>query len=246
MGSIAVSLAVFLTIAMGATSYGLIAARTLERAQAQLAESRYDFLLSRTVEALERNLALGLPLAELDKAPPLLEQILARAPSVLAADVLNSEGVTIFSTDRGSVGEPVPDAWLSAIDEQRGDVWRTQTPTSVTVGRALKNDFGQIAGWAAIILDRRELPAPLSLGREVLSKTLLPSIAFALVGALCAGLAHRSLTARDWTVLGAHKVGGQPADSLDEANLAAKNAAEHARAVIADAQKRMERLDARV
>lgn len=246
MGPVAVALVVFLTVVTGATSYGLIASRSIERAEAQLAESRFDFLLSRTTEALERNLALGLPLQELERAPPLLEQVLARAPAVLAVDVLSAEGTTIYSTDRGAVGEQVPDDWLRAVAERRDDRWRAETPGNVTMGRPIRNDFDQVVGWAVVIVDRSALPAPFSLAPSILLKLVLPTLVFSLAGAVAAGFAYRRLTARDWQELGARFEGGDPIEPIDRANLAAKNATEDASLALANAQNRMERLDAKV
>jgi hypothetical protein len=170
----------------------LTSARTIENGEIALAEAKLDFILLETEGTIERNLGLGLPLAELQQVEPLLERTAGRAPEILAVDVFNPVGVTLFSTDRGAVGEPVPREWLAAIAEEQGIArWRSRDRETTTLGVPLLNDFGRTEGFIALILTGSALAVPLSRLPELLlaaapvlaGATLLAAVAGWLIGA---------------------------------------------------------------
>lgn len=184
MGRFATTIWIVIATFFGLAGFLLVSARTLERTESAIAEAQFSYVLARADESVERSLQLGLPLTELEQTVPVLERILLRAPAVEAADVFSVDGTTLFSTDRGAVGEPIPEPWQVAIDEAHGETWSASDSQRLTLGRAISNDFGRVAGWAAITIDRRALTPPLS----VFASALRAGAGAIAIAALLAGL----------------------------------------------------------
>ncbi|MCF3935668.1 hypothetical protein L1787_19935 [Acuticoccus sp. M5D2P5] len=195
------ALVLFATLA-ALTAFVVVAARTVEQGDRALGGAELDFVLGETEQTIERNLQLGLPLAELQQVEPLLERALAHAQSVIAADVFSQNGTTLFSTDRGAVGEPVPEAWREAIANRRThQSWQAEEPQTMTIGRPLANDFNHVEGWVALIVDRASLAAPLSLLGPLLAQN---GVIIALAGLAALILGAVLIPRRDAAILAAH------------------------------------------
>ncbi|MEO1105454.1 MAG: hypothetical protein AAFW98_17250, partial [Pseudomonadota bacterium] len=228
--------AIFAAIVLvGLAGYALIAARSMEQAQAALSDAQLRFVMSRAAEAIERNMRLGLPLAELQQAAPILENTLTRAPSILAADAFSADGTTLFSTDRGAVGEPVPPLWRAAIAERRGETFEAIALGHVTLGQPIRNDFGQIEGWAAIIVDRHATAAPLSRASQFLIAAAPITGIAALLAALVGWFGIRGLMF--WRRQGGDPFGGGGASAmLDKTTARATLTCENAAAALDEAE----------
>lgn len=163
----------------------LVAARAVERSDRTLSLSGFQFLLSGINRTVELNLRLGLPLSELQQADTILENAVGSAPDVLAADIIGPTGVTLFSTDRGAVGEPVPRAWSEAMRTGR-DTWQARERETVTLGQVIVNDFEQDEGWVAIIVDASRLAPPLSRTPDLFARALPILAAVIVVGVVLA------------------------------------------------------------
>lgn len=199
MGRILSAIFIAVTVFAGLVGFVLVGARTLERYNGALTEAQYDFVLARANEAIERSLQIGLPLTEIEQTLPILEFAVSRAPGVLAADVFSPAGVTIFSTDRGAVGEPVPPEWLHAIEEQPGagdSGWRAADLDQVTIGQPILNDFSVVAGWSALIVERAAVATPLSLAPLLLRSAVPVFLIAALVAAALGALDRIGLSLR--------------------------------------------------
>ena len=236
---------VFIAV-LGVIAYTLVATRTMERSAAQLAAAQFDFILSRADESIERSLHLGLALDEVNQASAALERAMSRSPSILGADVISAGGTTLYSTDRGALGETIPNLWRIAIDDRHEDMWRAEAFDSVTLGRPISNDFGQVEGWAALIVDRDALSAPLSEAPRTV-QMMLPAIILVALGALlaAAGVIRWSYS-RNWTDLRKPPPAPERRDALDRANISAVESCAKTEAVLAEARARIQRLDALV
>jgi hypothetical protein len=231
-------------------SCAVVAARVVEQGEAALARDENDVILRETEQIIERNLQLGLPLSELQQVDPLIERVLASSPDIAAVDVFSPQGVTLFSTDRGAVGEPVPAAWLTAMETSRREGgWRAEESDTVTLGRPLINDFGQVEGWLSLIVSRDALTAPLSR----VPGFVLETLPFALLGGLLAALAGAALLPRAdrrlatvTAALAERKATAGGADALGRTVDAAVKRTQEAEAELAAAEARMMRLDAEV
>lgn len=196
MGRLATTVLVVVATLLGLVGFVLVSARILERTESEIAQAQFNYVLARADEAVERSLQLGLPLTELEQTVPVLERILLRAPAVEAADVFSNAGITIFSTDRGAVGEPIPEPWRVAIREAHGEAWSAQDSQRLTLSREISNDFGRPAGWAAITIDRNAMTPPLTLFGSALRVGAGAIVLAALVAGLLVGFDRIGLSRR--------------------------------------------------
>lgn len=224
-------------------------ARVIERTDAELGEAGLEFLLSSVDRTIELNLQLGLPITELQRADAILEAAVASAPDVLAADLFGVEGETLFSTDRGAVGERVPAAWLAAIEDTIEGGWRARERETVTLGRPIANDFGRPEGWIALIVDANRLSPPLSR-TPALFVAVAPVVGGTLVLAFACGVAWYVFAVRPGqraaTALVARRPFTAPRSPLDDAVNSAIAGAQMGEAVVDRVHQDLRRLDATI
>ncbi|MDF2233943.1 hypothetical protein P2H44_15385 [Albimonas sp. CAU 1670] len=122
----------------------------LDRLGLRSAEANMDFLLAQLGGSIEANVGLGLALPDVRVAQGLVEQAKAADDRVLAVEVFSPAGVSLFNTDRGAVGEAVPEAWRRAVAYRLvDDRWRVEELGAIVVGEALRNDFDEPVGYVA-------------------------------------------------------------------------------------------------
>lgn len=167
---------------------------TLDRLRVRAAESNTDFVLTQLRDAVETSISLGLALPEIRVAQDLIERERAGSPDILAIEIFNPLGISVFNTDRGSVGEPITQAWQEAIRRRAPDGrWRIEEFGAIVVGESIRNDFGEAVGEIAVTLSGTARQAH----ADAVAEALLPwlaatgAIAFCLV-ALIAALVLRA------------------------------------------------------
>lgn len=224
----------------------LVAARAVERSDRTLSLAGFQFLLAGINRTVELNLRLGLPLTDLQQADTILENAVGAAPDVLAADIIGPTGITLFSTDRGAVGEPVPAAWAEAMRTGR-DTWQARERETVTLGQAVVNDFDQEEGWVAIIVDAHRTAPPLSRTPALFARAVPILAAVTVVGVLFAiavfwasGRRTAAVAAR----LRARQRLDSPATRLEDAANRAVAGLAASEALADDVQRELRRLDA--
>lgn len=133
-------------------------------------------------ERLQTELAIGLELAQSPHAQALLEEQAARAPSLLAVEIVSGDGISLFSSDRGLRGQPVPATWLAAMATS-SERWQVTRQGERSLGLGLRDAHGAVAGTLVLtyrLADAEEagagasfLPAMLAAGCAVLAALLL-------------------------------------------------------------------------
>ncbi|WP_339947603.1 hypothetical protein [uncultured Albimonas sp.] len=122
----------------------------LDRLGLRSAEANVDFLLSQLSGSIEANVGLGLALPDVRVAQALVEQAKAADDRVLAVEVFSPAGISLFNTDRGAVGEAIPETWRRALAYRAvGDRWRVEELGAIVVGEAMRNDFDEPVGHVA-------------------------------------------------------------------------------------------------
>jgi len=214
-----------LTVA-GVVLAAILVLGALDRLRVRAAEANTDFVLTQLGNSIESSVSLGLPLPDIRITQDLIERTRTGDPDILAVEVFTPNGISVFNTDRGSVGEPITDAWQEAL--RRRDAsghWRVEEFGSIVVGEAIRNDFGETVGEIAITLSgtARESHA------EALVATLLPwlglivapavaVVALAAFGLL--GFASRDLREAAQRLTGPVPAGGRGSVSLGLADTA--------------------------
>lgn len=164
-------------------------ARVLERGENAVTAAHIRFILADLDQTIERNLSIGLPLNNLQPIERALEQAVASNKSLLALEVFSPTGIALYSTDRGAVGERIPEEWQHAIDDRVGDrPWQVHHLNTLVIGTSIENDFDQVAGWLALIMEDTVLARPGGQFFFVLADSW-PYLLAALVIVLLLGLA---------------------------------------------------------
>lgn len=185
---------------------------SLDRLALRSSEANIDFLLGQLRHSVEANVGLGLPLANIRVVQNLVERAKATDSRVLAVEVFSPSGVSLFNTDRGSIGESIPAAWSSAIRRIAGDRWRVEELGDIIVGEVMRNDFGEPVGYLAVTVssearDRHAEGLIVALSTRLALVAPLVLMAVLLVAAVMFGW-----TTRDIRQLAA-QLGGQRAPS---------------------------------
>ena len=115
--------------------------RSMERAQLELT-------LLEIQGELEGDLSLGMDLAHNLRIQRLLDSRFEKDPQLYSLDVLDASGRALFSTDRGTVGEPLPPparaAALQGAAQRRP--WLALIASTPVMGVDVRNPFGETAG----------------------------------------------------------------------------------------------------
>jgi hypothetical protein len=123
----------------------------LDRLSLRTAEANVDFLSTQLRETIEANVSLGLPLSDIRLVQDLIERAKLADPQVLAVEVFSPDGLSLFNTDRGSIGEPILPMWQLAIRYRiQNDRWRIEEFDTIVVGQPIRNDFGEPVGYLAL------------------------------------------------------------------------------------------------
>ncbi len=157
--------------------------QALERAQLALT-------LLEIEAGLELDLSSGLDLDHNRHIQPLLESSRAKDAQLYSLDVLDADGRTLFSTDRGIVGERLPPAVLAAARHAAGaqqQTWHGQIAGTPIMGVALHGPFDEPTGHVSASYASRSHAA---------DRALIPSVVIALLAMALAGSAAVWLATR--------------------------------------------------
>lgn len=207
---------------LGATLVGLalcvaLVFGSLDRLFLRTAEANVDFLLTQLRDTIEANVGLGLPLSDIRIVQDLIERAKAADDQVLAVEVFTPDGISVFNTDRGSVGEPVSPAWQVAVRYRvQNERWRIEELGDIVIGQALRNDFGEPVGYLAVTVSgeargvhAQEVLAGLGLQAAWMAPAVLLVVLLATIGVL-------DLSGRDMRSIARRLADGSP-DHADAA-----------------------------
>lgn len=169
-------LAIVIVVAAGAYLAG-------QRVTAEIERARVSHLLGNLRSTTEANLSIGLALDQISSLQARIEREKAGDPSILAIDIFNAGGRSIYSTDRGAVGEAVPDSWRKPpeIDE----IWSQSNRGETVFGSRFDNDLGPAGGISVSVSDS----ARSGRNERLLTDLVLRAAAAALAGMVIAVLA---------------------------------------------------------
>lgn len=158
---------------------------SLDRLRLGAAEANVDFMLTQLRGSLEANAGLGLPLADMRIAQDLIERAKANDEEILAVELFSPDGVSLFNTDRGSIGEKVAPLWQDAIRYRFEDErWRIEELGNIVVGEVIRNDFDEPIGYIAVTISgdaRREHAETLAVGLLESAAFLTPPVLLAVL-----------------------------------------------------------------
>ncbi|WP_342644023.1 hypothetical protein [Rhodoligotrophos ferricapiens] len=171
-----------LIAAAGLILCALLIYGSLDRSRVVVAESNLNFVLNQLRSSIEANVNLGLPLADIRVTQNLIEQARANDSEILAVEIFSRAGISLFNTDRGSIGEPVRDTWRDAVRRSNGgNRWAIEEFGDIVVGEVIRNDFGEPLGYIAITVDGDARDAYAAAITSALARRLMIALPLALL-----------------------------------------------------------------
>lgn len=151
------------------------------RTYSAIEESRFAFVADDIRSVIEGGLDLGVPLAELVAAQPMIEREAAKDPQIVGIALFDEGGRMVFRT--GDSGETAPAAWLTALRASDGR-WADDSGATLVAGARLSNDSRQLVGGIAVLYSRQV--------HEALTARVARSLAFGGIASAAAAavLAH--------------------------------------------------------
>lgn len=164
---------------------GLVVLHSVQMAQSA---ERMRVVAHRIATTIEQRVDLGLTLSLIDETQREIERERASSVGIARIDVFGERGTRLFSTERISIGEPVPAGWLAADGTLLATRWSQQDEDAVVVGVPVVNSFNRAVGGVALVVAGAGLDDAVSLDR--LGRLLWPGLALLVlcgVGTLVAG-----------------------------------------------------------
>ena len=168
-----------LGIVLGALLLTLLQTRELREQR----DARLEVMLQSLRERVELDLTLGEGFSTAARAQAMLESLLAAHPTLLAAELFDPGEITVFSTDRGAIGDAVPaqwrdEAWRAAPTRAR---WVVRGKDADTIGLPVLGPFGEVAGNLCVTVSPMPAPAweraAIWTGLTLLAFTVLSALA---------------------------------------------------------------------
>lgn len=164
----------------------------------EVEEQRLQAITLELRARLETDLRAGLALADNEDAQAMLESAAAQTLILESVEIDSEDGKVLFSSDRALRGQAVPPSWRQAANTAPAD-WRVSSRGEHTLGTALRDASGQIAGYlvsthqAALHEETERLPLP------VLWIAVAAGLLYLLAGSLLEGCASDLAPADDGT-----------------------------------------------
>ncbi|GAB5467237.1 MAG: hypothetical protein Kilf2KO_02670 [Rhodospirillales bacterium] len=148
---------------LAVTALSVLSGQATHQGLRQLEIERLRFLVSSLSSTVEANLGLGLPIEDLPALQALLERDLDTEPNVRAIEIVGPQETALYSTERGAIGEAIPQSWREAIEDRHSDVWLAEDRGEVAIGEVVRNDFDQPTGHVVLIVAGEQVHPALSL-----------------------------------------------------------------------------------
>ena len=125
--------------------------------------------------ALEQRVDLGVPLNFLEDAQRIVEREKALTAGVGRIDIFGERLVTLYSSERLTIGEGVDPRWLTPDGRLRAEPWTLSSAESIVVGVPLMNSFNRPIGGVVLVVPTSGL-ADVTSG--LMWAVALPGLAF--------------------------------------------------------------------
>lgn len=157
-------------------------------------EGHLRYMLGNIAAEVETRLAFGLSLRSLRDIQVWLERTKALDPNIVSVEIHDRGDVTRFSTDRGTVGTPIPADWQSTIRHDEEQAWSIDGEDTLIVGVPILNPFGRRTGGVVMTFSTIETDATLdsSMIRLTAAALLLLVACWVLAAFLAVVLFHGS------------------------------------------------------
>jgi hypothetical protein len=177
-GRITLTLLAILLAAVGLTA--LLSYNKFERALAEVTEARYRFVLGDVEGTVDASLNLQVGLAELRNLQDLLEREKAADEQIQFIEIFATDGMVLFSTDRSTIGDVLPETWIEAALSAPDRSWGRVEEDGFVLGRTLVSSVGAPLG--GVVLSYGRAPSAAKLAHMAWELARITGIAVGLFG----------------------------------------------------------------
>jgi sensor histidine kinase regulating citrate/malate metabolism len=169
--------------------------------------------------SIRSSLSLGLQFADLSTLPEMMDRERGTDDLIRSIEVFDTDGRTLYSTDRLRQQRPANEAWVNAGREAEGAQWQVRAGRESAVGLPVRNGFGLVIGHVALRYAQQQVDeAVMVVARELALACLLVFILSATLASLALmavmGLTRRDLNAVENLLSRSQDPAGPPPSSL--------------------------------
>jgi hypothetical protein len=135
--------------------------------------------------SIRSSLALGMQFSDLGTLPETLERERATDELIRTVEVFDTDGKSLYSTDRLRAVRGVRPEWLAEAKDAGGEQWMVKNGANSAVGVPIKNSFGLVIGHVALRFDDAQLrESTMAVARELALISLVVFVVAAVLSSL--------------------------------------------------------------
>jgi hypothetical protein len=135
--------------------------------------------------SIRSSLALGMQFSDLGTLPERMERELQTDTLTRSIEIFDTDGLSLYSTDRLRAARGSYAAWLVAAKAADGESWSVKDGDNSAVGIAIKNGIGLVVGYLALRYAEEDVSRSISaVGRQLALAALLTFLATAVLASL--------------------------------------------------------------
>jgi len=135
--------------------------------------------------SIRSSLALGMQFSDLGTLPETLERERATDELIRTVEIFDTDGKSLYSTDRLRAVRGVRPEWLAEAKDAGGEQWMVKNGPNSAVGVPIKNNFGLVIGHVALRFDDAQLRAStMAVARELALISLVVFVVAAVLSSL--------------------------------------------------------------
>lgn len=224
-----VIVAIFLILGVALALTGFLIRSKYETTYANLAQSRYDYVVRNLRTIIQTGFDLELSLGEMANLHTATERVLKTDKHILSVEIYAADGTILYRAGTGLRNRLIPDLWWRAPRLPKSRLWRVDDRNTLVVGSDVVGTIGTVVGGIALRAERTAVAKAASrLGNELRKIGTVIFLIGGLVAALLAlGLLRGVLHALDRAIdaLGGAPVGANASRTEILARETASNAA---------------------
>lgn len=227
-----VIVAIFVILGVALALTGFLIRSKYETTYANLAQSRYDYVVRNLRTIIQTGFDLELSLGEMANLHTATERVLKTDKHILSVEIFAADGTILYRAGTGLRNRLIPDLWWRAPRLPKSRLWRVDDRNTLVVGSDVVGTIGTVVGGIALRAERTAVAKAASrLGAELRNIGIVIFLIGGVVAALLAlGLLRGVLHALDRSI---DALAGAPvAANASRTEILARETANNAAAII--------------
>ncbi len=139
ISAIAISLTIFINV------------HKFSEAYSNAVSDRFYFAIGEAAKVVETEMQLGQTIDKLKNAQATVDQLKAIDENIISAEIFDTNGRTLYSTDNSYLFDFIPDSWELASRKATGSRWKVTGNYTHVLGLKLNDSFNQPTGSLAVL-----------------------------------------------------------------------------------------------